>query len=455
MAQITTGVPPAPVTDLPRETWGGILTEHIRRMGRVDDLEYLARAKHFISKAYEDIAHEFHHYAFDAETPPSLELIVPEDELYFYSDGFIQVPLDVSATGKIFGIFTQWLNNPRVQDGMPIEIGIGSNHWASIASLDGQTEMTVVVPAGEPRLVPSAKTDYRILSVEPSIDPRAGVRAKTLMIGPKQRRIALPRDLYIVFQPQLIDFTDEPVYYEEGTARVNTWNDTTPGGGAGLLGTNWVTGLGTSWESTALLAGTPIELPKDSGIWYTVDYFDDDTNLYLTEPYLENPRPINDDYRILRPEENLHRDVPNERILTLDYNEAHRHFADTARAKSPGVPKQATRYGRYLYLDRPADKPYFLNLLYYRHPTPPMYGTEPDRADATFPEVDRVWDEHIVEKSLYLAHKALFRPDLAKEQEEAFQSFAEAMPQLRTIAGSLRQDPDAPTRTFPHGGNQG
>lgn len=441
-----TGFPPESTRSLGRWNWGEILDEHIRRMGRVDDTAYLERGKHFVASAYEDICHQFHHFALDASTPPELKLTVPEDDYTWYTQGYIQVQTPPSQF-TILGVGTAWQVD-NIDTDMPMEIGIGSGRWVTVDMVQSNTQMTVDPIGAGFDLNPTPKISYRILLIDPDLNPAIGFSPATIVIPPGVRRVRLPDDLYIVFQPQILQATPEdPEFYTAGTVTIDN-SDPDP-----AAPRDRVEGSATFWQSSDIRNGLPIEIPANSGKWYTIDYIEGEGVLYLTEDFpFEGV--FTSGYRILQTSLEANLDASFLGVLT--YNEAHRHFADLPTlGEKPGQPKEATRYGQWLYFERPTDKQYLMSLLYYRHPTPPNFGTDPQRADARFPEIDRVWDEHVIEHSLYLAHKALFRPDLAEQHEAAFQAFAEQMPQIRTILGSLRQHPEQPTRTFPHGGEQG
>ena len=101
-------------------------------------------------------------------------------------------------------------------------------------------------------------------------------------------------------------------------------------------------------------------------------------------------------------------------------------------------------------MDKAPDILYGTEIYYYRRPSPPDFD-----ATTVYPEIDRLWDQHILEASLAISNGAVWRPDLGDINRQAFSGFGTSSAQPSLQVQRLHQRDESETRTFPHGGAQG
>ena len=100
-----------------------------------------------------------------------------------------------------------------------------------------------------------------------------------------------------------------------------------------------------------------------------------------------------------------------------------------------------------LLLDRPSNQDYFVDVYAYVYPPPPDFV-------APVPSVlDQLWDEHIMQRAMFLAAPATWRYDMSQVQVQTLQEFLQAQPQLPT-KGSLVARAEVPLTSQNTGGSQ-
>ena len=132
----------------------------------------------------------------------------------------------------------------------------------------------------------------------------------------------------------------------------------------------------------------------------------------------------------------------------VEFEEAH--FQLAKYRNTAEEPKTYTRYGDEIWFAVLPNAAYKTTIYYYSDPTAPDYGGSP-----TTPETAREWDDRILELALALGHAAIWSHEQAGFWQERFDRSVAKMtnPLLREIP--MHGRPERPTRTEPHGGDQG
>ena len=101
-----------------------------------------------------------------------------------------------------------------------------------------------------------------------------------------------------------------------------------------------------------------------------------------------------------------------------------------------------------LLLDRPSDAAYFVDAYVYVYPDPPDF----DPAGG-ISQLDAVWDEHIMQRAMFLAAPATWRYDMSQVQVQTLKEFLEGQPQAQN-KGSLVARSEVPLTSQNTGGSQ-
>lgn len=122
-------------------------------------------------------------------------------------------------------------------------------------------------------------------------------------------------------------------------------------------------------------------------------------------------------------------------------------FTWSERRASGRPEKWARASNDSLLLDRPADKAYLLEVYCYTYPTPP------DFAASDPSELGPVWDEHIMQRAMFLAAPATWRYDMSQVQVQTLQEFLQAQAQAPLKQGTVARD-EVPLTSQNAGGGQ-
>lgn len=116
--------------------------------------------------------------------------------------------------------------------------------------------------------------------------------------------------------------------------------------------------------------------------------------------------------------------------------------------REKGRPERwARRDDRTILWDREADVDYLADVYYYGYPRPPDFEV------ASPSELDELWDEHIMQRAMFLAAPATWRYDMSQVQVQTLQEFLQAQPQAPT-KGQLVARAEVPLTSSNTGGSQ-
>lgn len=105
-----------------------------------------------------------------------------------------------------------------------------------------------------------------------------------------------------------------------------------------------------------------------------------------------------------------------------------------------GRPAYYAVFGSKLYTDKAADAAYKIVLLYYANPTSPDFA-----AAAASPEINRVFDELLIEWAVALGQNVLWRPDLGGVGLQTLDSFLGRMGHPILALGGTSDNREEPT----------
>lgn len=124
-------------------------------------------------------------------------------------------------------------------------------------------------------------------------------------------------------------------------------------------------------------------------------------------------------------------------------------FQFATRRNAAGQPETYTRFGNELFVERPVDADYKIDLFYYRH------APAPDFAGSVNSPLSWLWDEHLIEAAVAKFHGAFWRWDLSGANLQLLERFISTQPQPPVAARPLFDHPEQRTTGRPHGGAQG
>lgn len=104
---------------------------------------------------------------------------------------------------------------------------------------------------------------------------------------------------------------------------------------------------------------------------------------------------------------------------------------------STAQPKFYCRFADTLYVDNKADAAYKVQVFYYKNPT------TPDFADSATPEVDRVFDEILIQWATAMAQNHLWRPELGSVGLQTVSQFLSRMGHPLLASGGTIDDREA------------
>lgn len=130
--------------------------------------------------------------------------------------------------------------------------------------------------------------------------------------------------------------------------------------------------------------------------------------------------------------------------LTRDH--IHKVLAETQDANA--TPTTWARRGDVFMFDRKPDANYEVDLFYYKQPTAPDYDTP------TGPEIERVWDEYIIQLTLAMGWPGTWRFDFGQLSFQTLADFLQKQIQPPLLSG-ISEMPERPLVDQSAGGAQG
>lgn len=137
----------------------------------------------------------------------------------------------------------------------------------------------------------------------------------------------------------------------------------------------------------------------------------------------------------------------NEAGLRTPISQEHRKF-NFQEVAAQAKPKKWARQEQVLYFDRASDRDLDIEILAYRYPAAPDF--DPGASES---ELSWIWDEHILQRAMFLSAPATWRYDMSQVQLQTLQSFIEAQPQQPTKSNLVARA-ELPLSSQSQGGQQ-
>lgn len=110
--------------------------------------------------------------------------------------------------------------------------------------------------------------------------------------------------------------------------------------------------------------------------------------------------------------------------------------------------------GASILFERPSDAAYTVSVYAYRYPNAPNFDIlVPPVGGSTRSELGIVWDEHIMQRAMFLAAPATWRYDMSQVQAQTLQEWLGQQPQQQT-KGTLVSRAEVPLTSQQAGGSQ-